>query len=199
MTAVPGLWAGIGYDVGGEVAIGIQYGKGTMFCLSDPDDRVRFCTFRQEAVSVGLGLGGSFGESFIFGINIAQPADIDGAEAQFDFSLDTGPVREGVLYEYFYDLPEYLQLHYELEEGIKHCLFTAGKALELANKYNKLKQVAANQKALRDIVHKKPALIMVPLPVGFGLRISAKYKFTTTDVISWGTRDFSSRNYKYSA
>ena len=190
---IPGVWAGIGYEVGGEIVVGTSYGRGTIFCLSDPDKTVRVCTFAQRSVSLGLGLGGAYSPSFIFGFNIGQPSDVDGAASQFDFSLDTGLASDGVIGKYIRDIPDYLMFWHQFEEGIRRHLFSAGKAMALANNYKVLKQVAANQAGLRDLSGGKPALIVVPLPVGgAGLRVSVRYKLTTTDVLGWNAADFSS-------
>jgi hypothetical protein len=195
MAILDDMWAGLAYEVGGEIVVGTSYQKGTLFSLFDPASQVQFCTFQQQSISVGAGLGGAYSRSFVVGLNIGQPTNIDGAEAGFDFSLDAAIAGLG---KYVRSIPDYLQFYYEFEEGIRRYLFQAGKAIELADKHKKLQAVLSNYKGIETIAQGKPTLVLIPIG-SIGLRISVKYKFTTTEVLSWGTRDFSKTRSAFGA
>jgi hypothetical protein len=183
-------WAGVSYEVGGEILIGKNYSEGWLFSLSDPADKVRFLHFRTDSMSVGAGLGGSAGVAAVFGFNIVSPHDASDAEGGIDFSLDFGIAGTS---KYIRSVPDYLKFWFEFEKGVRRHIYNVGRVAELVEKYGKLKGISENtiknSSALQKMyAGQEPAVVQIPL--GTGLRVSLNYKWAVTDVLSWGTKNF---------
>lgn len=105
------FWVGIGFETGGEIIAGTGYHQGALFCYGDVlkrPDVARYCTIDQQSLSLGLGLGGSGGLTFLLGLNAVDPQNFgQPVDWSLDFSLDMGI---GGLAKYVRSLPEMVEL-----------------------------------------------------------------------------------------
>jgi len=195
MTMLDNVWAGVGFETGGEMLIGLSQQAGTMLCVGDlirTPNAVRWMTFQQEAVTAGLGLGGAGGFNFVIGVNATAPQDFDGAPpGSFDFSLD---MAMGGLGKYLRSAPEMIELA-AIANKFDGKLMSLSKALTSYEKNAYFVKDAAegllkNGKNLFDASQREPTMLSLPLPGSLGLRASIKMKFETTDVTSWGSTSF---------
>lgn len=188
-----GVWAGFGFESGGEILVGMSQQIGVLISIGDlvsSPETVRWMTFQQEAVTLGLGLGGAAGVNFCIGLNATTPLDFDGAPpAQFDFSLDLGLG----LGKYLRTAPEMIEL-IAIANKFDGRLMSLAKGLTAYDRNAWLikdatEGVLKNAAGLMDAANRETSLIGLPVGGG-GLRASLKMKFETTDVTSWGAKSF---------
>ncbi len=189
------LWIGIGFETGGEIIVGTGFHQGAAFCYGDSlrtPTMTRYFSFEQRSVTVGLGLGGSGGATFIIGLNAAEPQTFaQPAEWSADFSLDMGI---GGLAKYVRTAPEMVKLA-AIGANFNRNGLALAEALTQYESNRRLVKDAAdiivkNHGAWLDTVSGS-ALICLPMPFSnFGLRFSVKAKHETTTVTPWGTFSF---------
>lgn len=194
--AFDGMWAGFGFESGGEIIFGLGQQKGILWSVQDAftdPRRTRWCTFQQESASVGLGLGGSGGINFIVGYNAAVPEDFDRASgAEFDFSID---LALGKLDKYFRNLPELIELAAIGRKFDPNLIAVANSMKKYENSRvlkAAIENLAKNQSSVFDTLKGEVTMLSFPIPgAGGGLRLSIKMKAESTSVLSFGTMDFS--------
>ncbi len=90
--SVNNIWLGVGLEAGGEIVAGIDSHEGGLFCYGDAirtPKLTRYCTVSQRSASLGLGLGGSGGFTFLIGLNGSDPQQFaSDPKWAFDYSLD---------------------------------------------------------------------------------------------------------------
>ena len=190
------LWFGIGFETGGEIVAGVNYHQGALYSHGDlikAPKRTRYCSIEQSSATVGLGLGGSGGFTFLIGVNggdpqvFSQPADWSG-----DFSLDVGI---GGLAKYLRTVPEMIELAKLAKQLSKSQRIAADAFLMYEKNRYLLKDVSEgiikNSGGMLDALNNKTGLISLPMPLAnYGLRFSVKLKYESTTVTNWGTFDF---------
>jgi len=90
MANTMGIWAGIGFETGGEIILVLNSQAGAMISIDDlisGPSQVRWCSFVQESKTAGLGLGGSGGFNFVIGFNAAKASDFSSAESEVSFDF----------------------------------------------------------------------------------------------------------------
>lgn len=190
-----GMWAGIGFESGGEIVFGLNQQIGILYSMEDAFStprRTRWCVFQQESATIGLGLGGSMGTNLVIGYNADIPADFDGADVGFDFSID---LALGKLSSYFRTLPEAIELA-GIARKFDRNWMTVADAMQKYEKNRFLiksatENIAKNQSGVIGTLNGQTALINFPLPLASaGLRLSVKSKAENTTITSFGTTSF---------
>jgi len=191
-----GLWFGIGSETGGEIGVGAGAQTGWLFNYGDllkTPSNVRYCVLDQRSLSAGVGLGGAASLNFLIGINAPDPEMLGRAvEVDWDFSLDLGLTG---LTHYVRSLPEMI----ELAAVVRHFNGAGLRAADLLMKYDenrKLVKDAAeglmkNHSALVSAAGLRPDIISLPLPLGWGFRVSLiKAKWEGVVISRVGTQSF---------
>jgi len=195
MSWAKGVWAGLGFETGGELIFGIGQQMGIMFSIEDmvtSPKRTRWMTFQQKSATIGAGAGGSMGTNFIIGLNAATANDFEGAsDATFDFSLDFGI---GGLAKYVRTLPEMIEMAAIARKFDRNLMRVAeGLKKYEADAYlfkSATENVLKNHANFRDAFRGQAPIIGFPLPLGsYGLRLSVKAKAEETEVTSWGVME----------
>jgi hypothetical protein len=198
MSWASGIWAGFGFESGGEIIFGLNKHTGVLFSMEDLTSHpsvTRWCAFQQESATIGLGLGGSMGTNFVIGYNAAAPIDFDGASVDFDFSID---LALGKLDKYFRNLPEMVELM-GIARRFNRTWISVSEAMKKYDQNRLLvKSVAENlvknHAGIRETLAMSPALLSFPLPISGGLRLSLKMKAENTTILSFDAMDLSIRS-----
>lgn len=190
------LWVGVGFETGGEIVVGAGQQQGALLCYGDAlrtPRLTRYCTIEQQSLTLGAGLGGSGGLTFLVGLNASDPQSFgQPVDWSIDFSLDMGI---GGLAKYIRTIPEAVEL---AAIGAKFNKTGLGIA-EALTKYEKnrrlVKDVAdgliKNHGSLLDTLGSKAGIISLPMPLSnYGMRLSLKTKWEGTIVTSWGSFSF---------
>ncbi|WP_458098543.1 hypothetical protein [Roseomonas sp. WA12] len=196
MSWANGIWAGFGFESGGEVIFGIGKQTGFLFSMQDFTSvprLTRWCLFQQQSATIGLGLGGAAGVNFVVGYNAAVPSDFDGASVDFDFSID---LVLGGLNKYFRNLPEMVELVAMVRKFDRNVMKVADAMKKYETNPIKLKTITENlvknHAGVREALKNQASLISFPLPVvSGGLRLSLKMKAEETTVLSFDAMDLS--------
>lgn len=190
MAIETGIWAGVGFESGGEILFGLGSQAGVLLSIDDLCNNpmnVRWCSFLQESATIGAGLGGSGGFNLVVGYNAAVPSDFEGASVSFDFSID---LVLGKLDKYVRNLPELIEMA-AMARNFDRTWMSIAAGLKKYENAVLLKaiteNVIKNHGGIAEAVKMEPCLLSFPLPgLTGGLRLSLKYKAEETSLISFG-------------
>lgn len=193
MSWAAGIWAGLGFESGGEVIFGIGKHTGALISIDDfvaSPITTRWCAFQQEFATFGLGAGGSGGFNLVVGYNAATPSDFDGASVGFDFSID---LVLGRLDSYFRSLPEMIELA-AIAKKFDPKMLSVAKGLTKYENAKIIKPVVENlvknYSGVAYALKGEPTLLSFGIPsLSGGLRLSLKCKAESTTVLSFGAED----------
>lgn len=193
------LWVGASFHVGGEILLGKDSSAGILFRSGAEPGDLRFIRYGTESFSAGIGLGGSSSLNLVIATNIDTEDQIskcfDG-DFKFDYSLE---MVISAASKYLLSIPQQLNKIHRMQGALGPGMNLLRKSANLLNHYGDIKDAAEAAwgavNGASQTAKGKPTLIEIP--VGLGMRVSAKMKKTTAYPVSSGIIQFADSELNY--